>query len=258
MRTGQRIRRALLLLSLAWCLGVTGALVDAANLLDHEQLWPYRVTLKEAWQPAGAAVRLAAGTAGVLIRVETGGVARIDFSSDGKYEVPIEKTDLVENANRIRRGELAKRAPNFFYAIGTHLVDSGADSLTPFPPETIADRRTYLCVFADPHSDEFAKLAKALRPLKERSDLQTLLFPQDDEEPDDAATREKLRKVDWTVPFVYGFLSAPYARTLVRDGTRFPAVLLVTNEGRLLFQETWQASTLPRLQAVLDARSENR
>jgi hypothetical protein len=189
----------------------------------------------------------------VLIRVEPGGVARIDFSSDGKYEVPIEKTDLVENASRIQRGELEKRAPNFFYAIGTHLVDSASDSLTSFRPETIYDRRTYLCLFADPRGKEFAELARALRPLKARSDLAMILFPQS-EQPD-AATRDQLRAADWKVPFVYGFLSVPYTRTLVRDGATFPTVMLMTNEGRLLFEETWQASTAPRLQAAIDARS---
>jgi len=257
MKTERRIPRAgLALCVLASCLGAASAVVTAANLLEHEQLWPYRVNLIEAWQPPGGAAALAAGTVGVLIRVETGGVARIDFSSDGKYEVPIEKTNLVENANRIQRGELEKSAPNFFYAIGAHLVDSAADSLTPLLPETLFDRRTYLCVFADPGGEEFAELAKALRPLKAHSDLATILFPQS-EQPD-AATRDQLRAADWKVPFVYGFLSVPYTRTLVREGTTLPTVMLVTNEGRLLFQESWQASTVPRLQAALDARSKER
>jgi hypothetical protein len=254
MRTDRRSHRLLLALCLlAPCVGAASGVVTAGNLLDQERLWPYRVTLTHEWQPPGATVTLAAGTVGVLIRVETGGVARIDFSSDGKYEVPIEKTDLVENANRIQRGELEKPAPNFVYAIGTHLVDSAADSLTPLPPETISDRRTYLCVFADSGGVDFAELAKALRPLKARSDMETIFFPQGDQP--DAATRDQLRKADWKVPFVYGFLSVPYSRTLIREGTPIPTVMLVTNEGRLLFQETWQASTAPRLRAALDARS---
>jgi hypothetical protein len=257
MRAEQRILRAALLICLlAPCLGSATAAVTAADLLEHEQLWPYRVTLTEAWQPPGDAAVLAAGTVGVLIRVQTGGVARIDFSADGKHEVPIEKTDLVEGANRIQRGELEKRAPNFFYSIGTHLVDSAADSLTSLRPETIYDRRTYLCVFADPKGNEFTELAKALRPLKAHSDMETILFPQG--EPPDATTRDQLRAADWKVPFVYGFLSEPYTRTLVGERTSFPTVMLVTNEGRLLFQETWQASTAQRLQAALDARSKVR
>jgi hypothetical protein len=257
MRTGRRIvRAALALCLLASCLGAASAGVTAANLLDHEQLWPYRVNLTESWQPPGGGAALAAGTIGVLIRVEAGGVARIDFSSDGKYEVPIEKTDLVESANRISRGELAKAAPNFFYAIGAHLVDSAGDELDALSPETLSDRRTYLCVFVDPADEHFVELAKALRPLKARSDMETILFPQS-EQPD-AATRDQLRAADWKVPFVYGFLSAPYTRTLLRDGTPYPSVLLVTNEGRVLFQDTWQASTAPRLRAALESGSGER
>jgi hypothetical protein len=247
------LRAALLFLLLACSVAATSAAVTAANLLEHEQLWPYRVTLTEAWQPPGDAAALAAGTLGVLIRVETGGLARVDFSSDGKYEVPIEKTDLVDHANRIQRGQLQKAAPNFFQAIATHLVDSQADSLTSLNPETIFDRRLYLCVFADGRGEEFAELAKSLRALSMRTDMATIFFPQG--EPPDALTRDQLRSADWKVPFVYGFLSVPYTRTLVREGTPIPSVMLVTNEGRLLFQETWQAGTTARLQAALEART---
>jgi len=255
MRPKRRMLRAFLLCLLASSLSAASAVVTATNLLDHEKLWPYRVTLTDAWQPPAGGAAIAAGTIGVLIRVETGGVARIDFSSDGKFEVPIEKTNLVESANRIQRGELEKPAPNFLYAIGTHLVDSAADSLAPLLPETLSDRRTYLCVFADPAGKDFAELAKALRPLKAHSDMETILFPQS-EQPD-AATRDQLRAADWKVPFVYGFLSVPYTRTLLREGTAFPTVMLVTNEGRLLFQDTWQVSTAPRLRAALEARSDD-
>jgi hypothetical protein len=242
---------------LASCLGAAPtAVVSAADLLDHEQLWPYRVTLTELWQPPDGAAQLVAGTVGVLIRVETGGVARIDFSSDGKYEVPIEKTDLVANAKRIQRGELQKPAPNFIYAFSPRLVDSDAATLTALSPNAISDQRTFLCVFADPSGKEFAELAKALRPLKERTDVATLLFPQSEQS--DAATREQLRAIGWTVPFLYNYLSEPYTRTLLREGTPLPTVMLVTNEGRVLFQDAWQPSVLPRLRAALDARSADR
>ena len=59
-----------------------------------------------------------AGNVGVLIRVEAPGVARVDFGRDGLHEVPVVKTDLVERANQIRRGEAEKLAPNFLLAIG--------------------------------------------------------------------------------------------------------------------------------------------
>jgi hypothetical protein len=225
------------------------------NLLDHEKLWPYRVTLTDAWQPPAGGAAIAAGTIGVLIRVETGGVARIDFSSDGKFEVPIEKTNLVESANRIQRGELEKPAPNFLYAIGTHLVDSAADSLAPLLPETLSDRRTYLCVFADPAGKDFAELAKALRPLKAHSDMETILFPQS-EQPD-AATRDQLRAADWKVPFVYGFLSVPYTRTLLREGNGLSDRDVGDERGSPAVPGHLAGQHRTALRAALEARSDD-
>lgn len=225
--------------------------VTAANLLDRERFWPFRIALTEAWQPAGRETPLRAGSTGVVIRVESSGTARIDFSSDGKYEVPIEKTDLVANANRIRRGELAKAQPNFVYTISTRLVDSGSDSLVGFEPDVVADRPGFLCVFADPSAEEFEHLARALATLRDRHGVLTILFPQGSHP--DATTRERLRALEWTVPFVYDFLSEPYTRTLLAENTPLPALLLQTDEGRVLHRDAARPSAVPALTAALDA-----
>src|SRR5262245_25765983 len=70
-----------------------------ANLLSSERFWPYQVRLAKPWQPPGAQAPLGVGTVGVLVRVENDGAARIDFGRDGRYEVPVGVTDLVERAN---------------------------------------------------------------------------------------------------------------------------------------------------------------
>ncbi len=242
------------LLPLLLILGATagdGSPVTAANLLERERFWPYRIVLTEAWRPPGREAPLTAGTLGVLIRVERGGAARIDFSADGKYEVPVEKTDLVENANRIRRGELAKSEPNFIHAIATRLVDSAADSLAGLPPERVAGRPGFLCVFADPSAKEFGDLVAALRPLNDRHRVMTILFAQG-AHPDEEL-RERLRSLGWTVPFVYDFLAEPYTRTLLAENTAFPALLLQTDEGRVIDQQAGGPDAEPKLRAALDA-----
>lgn len=243
----------MLIVTLSACLAASGAepAVTSTNLLERERYWPYRVTLTEAWSPEGRDELLRAGSVGVLIRVEPGGVARIDFSAEGKLEVPVERTDLVDNANRIRRGELAKGLPNFVHAIGTRLVDAAAPALRALPPEASADRPGFLCVFADPSDEGFASLVEALAPLRDRHDVATLLFPQG--EHPDAGMRERLRSLDWRVPFVYDFLSEPYTRTLLDEGTPLPAVLLQTAEGRRVFQGDLSPELVPRLRASLDA-----
>ncbi len=227
------------------------ALVTEANLLAHERFWPYRVALTAPWQPAGREQPLPAGTTGVLIRVEGPGVARIDFSTDGKYEVPVDRTDLVENANRIRRGELTKQAPNFTWAIATRLVDSASGELVGLNPEILTGRPGFLCVFADPDGQEFGAIAAGLAPLRERHGVLTILFPLGQHP--DAELRERLRALDWRVPFLYDFLSEPYTRTLLPSETPLPALLLQTNEGRVVFQGGWGPDAARGLSAALDA-----
>lgn len=221
-----------------------------ANLLANERFWPYRVALTAPWQPPGREQPLPAGSVGVLIRVEASG-ARIDFSSDGKYGVPVERTDLVERANRIRRGESTKDAPNFTWAIHTRMLDSGADELVALNPELVVDRPGFLCVFADPDGEEFEAIAAGLAPLRERHGVLTILFPIGKHP--DVRLRERLRALDWTVPFLYDFLSESYTRTLLAEGTTLPALLLQTNEGRVVFQGAWRADVVSELSAALDA-----
>ncbi len=254
------MKRALvaLLLLQPWLLAVTAGgpaapadTLTASSLASADRLWPYRVSLVEDWQPAGREKPLRAGTLGVLIRVATSGVARIDFGSAGKYEVPVDETDLVEQADRIRRGELEKSAPNFTEAIGTRLVDSAGQQLSALAPAASADRPGFLCVFADPDGEEFGALAAALAPLSDRHGVMTILFPQGRHR--DAGTREQLRSLGWSVPFVYDFLSEAYASTLLADGTPMPTLLLQTNEGRVLFQGRWSPDVVPELTAALDS-----
>lgn len=249
--------RALLLLALASSLGAAPtAVVTADNLLDHEAQWPYRTALTGAWQPPGRNEPLPAGTDGVLIRVEPGQLARIDFAREGKYEVPIAKTDLVENANRIQRGELEKPTPNFVTAFAMKLLDPASDPPRSLRPEQLAERSRFLCVFADATSENIAKLAAALRPLAKRGDVTTILFQQrgySDEE-----VLKRLRAGDWLVPFVFKHLAVPYTATLLREGTPMPYVMLMTDEGRVLFEGAWQPNTTARLASALDAESSNK
>lgn len=210
-----------------------------ASLLANERFWPYQVAL------------LRDGSVGVLIRVEPGGVARIDLGRDGLRDVPIADTDLVERAKRVRRGALDKSAPNFVLAIGSRLVDSSGPKLAPYSFESALQKAGFLCVFADPAAADFAELANALAPLHERHGVATILFPTG--RLSDALVREKLQALRWTVPFVYDHLSEAYARTLLPESLRAPAVLLQTSEGRVLLASAWSPDVTAELTAALDA-----
>lgn len=227
------------------------AIVTEANLLASERFWPYQVGLTRVVRPEGRAEPLALGTTGVLIRVGEDAVARVDFGRDGLYELPAAATDVVERANRIRRGELEKMAPNHVLAMGTRLVDASADPPRGHSFRTVVERRGFVSVFADPAAPGFAELAKALAPLRERSDVLVMLYPQGGHE--DSAVYERLRALDWRVPFVHAHLTAPYTRTQLPDELHPPAVLVQTPEGRLLFQRTWGPGIAEELLAAVDA-----
>ena len=229
---------------------VNAAPITERNLLASERFWPYHVALTRPWQPAGRAEPLVPGIAGVLIRVENNGNARIDFGRDGLFEVPIEATDLLANANRIRRGELDKLAANFVLDIGPRLVDSASESLRPFGVRPAGERSGFLCVFADPSAAGFADLAAALAPLSDRERVLTILFAQGSHP--DAGLREQLRSLDWPIPFVLDHLTESYTQSLLPEGTPLPALLLVTREGRIVFQGRFAPSAIPELTAALD------
>ncbi len=221
--------------------------VTPKNLFASERFWPYHVALVHAWKPDERAQPLRAGTSGVLIRVEPGGMARIDFGRDGLYAVPVGETDLVAQAERVRRGDLHKTAPNLALAIGPRLLDP---AVVPFKPVDFAQtsqRRGFLAVFADPGAEGFPALAKSLAPLRERDGVLTILFPQSSRS--DAQVAEQLRALDWTVPFVMGHMSESLTRSLLPDGPPLPAVALQTSEGRLLVLSPWSPDAIPALNA---------
>jgi hypothetical protein len=225
--------------------------VTASNLLESERFWPYRVALTAPWpEQASPEEALPPGLTGVLIRVEASGRPRIDFGKWGKHEVPVERTDLLARANRVRTGEEKKAAPNFVHAIGSRMLDSASDAPRPLPLEEAAKPRAFLCVFADPFDPGFEALARALAPLREREGVMTILFPQGEHADD--SVRERLRALAWTVPYLFDFLSEPYTRTLLVEGASYPYVMLHTSEGRVLAQGRWSPEVEAELASALD------
>ncbi len=224
--------------------------VTEANLLASDALWPYHVSLVRPWPPPGDAQPLPLGIPGVLIRVEGSGLARIDFGRDGIHTVPVRETDLLERANRVRTGALEKDAPNFALAIGKRLLDSNSASLRPVSLVEASAMRGFLCVFADPDAEGFPELVAALRAVRDRHGVRTILFPQGPHF--DAKVHERLVALEWTVHFLPGHLSQGYTRSLLPDATPRPAVLLVTPQGRVLFQSAWRADVSPELRSALD------
>jgi hypothetical protein len=225
--------------------------VTEETLYASDRFWPYHVLLASAWTPKGSVKALPSGIPGVLIRVEPDKTARIDFGRDGLYRVPVSATDLVERANRVRTGDLVKPAPNMALAIGPRLASSSDPTPVPYRTSATQNPRGFLAVFADVRSADFPALAKALSELQGRGHVLTLLFPRNQGQ--DHWIREELRRLDWTVPFVYDHLAEGYTKSLIDDPTALPFVSLQTADGRLLFQSRWRPETLSDLRRAIEA-----
>jgi hypothetical protein len=225
--------------------------VDTANLLVSERYWPYRVQLVEPLVRADTDQPIRARRVGVLIRVEPSGNPRIDFGTLGKYEVPVEKTDIVHRANRIRTGQVEKSGPNFVHAIRTRMLDSRGTMPMPMRVEETDPRPGFLCVFADPSDDAFPQIVASLAPLRDRHQVMTILFPQGQHP--DLALHAELHELGWTVPYLPDALSEPYTRSLIDASASLPFVLLQTREGRLVLQKTWSPGDEKRIGSAIDS-----
>lgn len=228
--------------------------VTEQNLLEHDSLWPFWVDLTREWQPPGRDWPLPRGRTAVLLRVEPGGVARLDFGRFGTYPVPVSVTDLVERANQVARGERHKQEPNLLRLIGSQAIDPGEVEAVAFDFEVMARSRAFLDVFADPMSESFAGLAAALATLSERPGLRLVLFPQGHTGTGDVTRR--LRALGWKGVFVFPHTSGGFTRSLLAEGTPQPALLLQSPEGRVAFEASWSGDDpqgfSARLAAALD------
>jgi len=223
--------------------------VEAGNLLANERFWPYRVALTREWKPAGAEKPLAAKTTGVLVRVESTGLARIDFGRHGLFAVPPDATDLVAQANAIRLGKEKKKAPNFLLAIAPRVLSTEDEKVRAVRYRELADEEMFLCVFVDPKSTEWLQIASVLATRRPTEGLLTILFPQG-RIPDERMHRD-LRRLGWKTAFVFDHLSEPYTQSLVAEEPAHPRLLLQTAEGRVLYAGAWSPGAVAALEEAI-------
>ncbi len=223
--------------------------LTAESLPAGDRFWPYQVALTSAWKPEGRETPLPAGTLAVLVRVESAERLRMDFGRDGRFEVPVAATDVLERANEIRAGRLEKRIPNLVRAIGPRLVDSESERIQPLDFDLVFEPEAFLLVFVDPEAAEFEAIVRELSPLRERRGLMTVLVPEGVNP--DPLLRARLRALGWKVPFLMDHYAEGYTRALRGEGRPLPAVMLLTRNGRPLFDEGWRAGVGAALEAAL-------
>jgi hypothetical protein len=225
--------------------------IDETDLAARDAHWPLHVTLARPWSPRSGARALPAGVPGVLIRVEpTGDVARIDFGRDGVHTVPLEETDLVAEAERVRTGVRERSAPNFVATVGPALMDAAVDPPRLLETSRAASQRGFLCLFANPADARLAEVAAPLRAALRQRDVLAVLFPADPLP--DAALRARLLELEWPIAFVRVPLSRPYARAFLPDAAGWPYAMLLSPQGRVHFQGDLGPEALADLRSSLE------
>jgi hypothetical protein len=212
--------------------------ITAEDLVLQERYWPYQASLVEPFQPAGRDAALPAKRLGVVVRVRPDETARIDFGRLGRHDVPVRSTDLVERANLIRHGEIRKLAPNFVLSIRTRLVRFESQGLRPVAPSVAGAHSAFLCAFADPMSEQFPALAEALQALPASDSAMTILVPQGGHA--DLAVAERLHELGWSPPFVAQRFARAETEAQLEAGLSPPAILVQSDEGRLLRASAWR------------------
>jgi hypothetical protein len=224
--------------------------ITYANLYEHEADWPYQIQLTKNWKPEGWEGRFGFGM-GVLVRVEPSGLLRIDFASLGKYQVPADETNVLDEANKIRSGERIKTRPNFVVAVGTRLLDPKVDPPEPVSRERTETARAYLLVFVDPESPAFREIARDLAADLESSEgAMAVLVPQGGLR--DGGVLNACRAAGWTAPFLLDHFAKPLTESMLGDMPDSPQVMLVTPEGRLLFSQAWNQDVIDDLERALE------
>ncbi len=224
--------------------------VTYENLYEREQYWPDHVMLTESWKPEGFEGERFGYGLGVLIRVEPSGDLRVDYARLGAHRVPARVTNVIEEANRIRLGEASKPRPNFVFAVVNKLLDPETDPLRYVSPLAVGHIEAYVIVAADPASEGFAQIASALAPIRARSDVMLVLFPQGGH-PDDRVL-ERCKERGWTDPFLIFTYVPGFTASIFDEDLEPPSVILQSPQGRVLHSSTWSEATPDVLRTAID------
>ena len=232
--------------------------MTAANLYEHEDFWPFHVALTEATLLEGRDKPMDARIPGILIRVNDDGTLVVEWGSDGRAVVPIDQTDVVVRANRIRSGERYKSGPNVSFSIGNKIFKTA--STRPLEYYTFQEAvlfRGYLMVMADPRAPEFEQIAASLTPFRGRHGIVTTLIPQAGRDPD-LAIMERVRSVDGPEAVLRNRLSPSATRGYLGRFPSEPVLMLMSSDGRVLLERTWSAEAVSELASLYDEIANSR
>lgn len=218
------------------------------NLPEHERFWPYQIQLTRDWKPAGWEGDFGWGL-GVLLTVDAQQGLRVDFGRFGKHWIPADATDVVERANRIRRGEEEKYGPNLVVALRNRLLDPSGEILAKHFVDP-AERPAIVLVHADPLAKDFRALAREVSAWAAASpDALIVLLAQGDV--GDAHVYKACHEARWQGAFVVDRFSRAYSEGYLEPERARPHVQVLTREGRILLSEPYAEGLGARLERAV-------
>ncbi|MEM9174743.1 MAG: hypothetical protein AAGC67_05880 [Myxococcota bacterium] len=211
---------------------VRAAPVTLVNLPAKERFWPHQIRLVEDWKPEGWGGDFGWGM-GVVIEVDRATRVRVDFSRFGKHWVPAHVTDIVARANRIRLGDAAKFKPNLVLALGNRLLDPTGRKLVETQVDLL-DQHAFVLVYADPASDGFFDLVRALSPERHRAGVHFVLLPQGRLR--DFEIWKACHEAGWWGSFLLDRFSPAYSEGFLDESGPLPRIEVRSPEGRRVWQ----------------------
>lgn len=211
------------------------AILTPAELQENSALWPHRVELTEPFELPDSSRVLPQGRTGILMRVEQGGVV-IDFGRNGTQTVELDSTDTLQQATRIKSGEVTRedlfirRMFNKFY-----VEDSGPHGhYRPSMHDDFDGFDTFLMVWADLASGSSSAAVSWVLRERERlveSGCRPLLFPLDSSEEELMADAEA---VGWKDPTCYHWTAPAHRNSLALEPISDPTFFLIDRNGKVL------------------------
>jgi hypothetical protein len=226
--------------------------VTSANLAEREAFWPYQVQLTRDWKPEGWEGDFGWGY-GVLLTVDPSRGLRVDFGRFGKHWIPVEVTDVVERANRVRLGEEHKYGPNLVVALRNRLLDPSGDTLVEHPVRP-DEREAFVLVHADPEAASFEEVARDAAKWAGLPGALLVLIPT--KPTSDAHVYKACHEAGWEGAFLLDRFAEAYGEGYLEPARPRPHVQVLTREGRIVFEAALEPELDgPIAEAVARARS---
>lgn len=220
--------------------------LTSQSLPAHSDFWPPKIHLTGDVETRTGT--FSTGQRGVLLRIEGNpAIAVVDFGRDGIHEVPLDQTDALATARRIKDGEEPKPLPNYLSMLGPpKLFRAVEGKMKAIPLHETGDWKGFLFLYLpveDLDWTAFAGLLEENKDLVRKTGLQPLLLPLSRIK--DAELFQKLKEYSLPVAVMHDFLGFSFLNALAHQPGDGPLFVATDLNGKVIGR--WDEFTLAPL-----------